>query len=119
MKLKFFQITQSAEALKALSETKLKVKEAVEVARLLKKVSAELEIYEKQRIELCEKFGTKSEKDNCYQFSDENLPEFLKSMEELGEVETENDFEKVKILSQIELPATDVIKLENIVEFEV
>lgn len=117
MKLKYFQIVQTREALDKLSKTKIKIKEAVEVARLIKKISQDLEIYEKQRIELCEKFGTKDEQKNIFTFSDEKLPKFIESMDELGEIETENDYVKVKINSDIELEAADVIKLENIVDF--
>lgn len=112
MTLKLKQLVDNVGALKDLSQTKLPIKISFRVSKLISQVQNELEIYEKQRVEIVKKLGEENP-DGSWQVKVENMPEYNKEVETLGDVDVTIDFEKIKIdeLGQI------IIEPKNLVEF--
>lgn len=119
MKVKYSEIISAKPALETLSKKELTVKEAVKLARLIKKLNGELEIFGEKQREFCEKYGTLSEDGTQYRFDDlEKRAAFEKSMAELLAFEIDFEEEKICLKSDIKLPAADVINLECFINFE-
>lgn len=114
----FKTLTDAAESLSKLSQEKIKVSEAVKLARLIKKISGELDIFNEQRKKLLDEFGELNEKENRFEFKGENAEKFKEAFDELLNTETEEKIEKVKILSDVSISAADALALEEFVEFE-
>lgn len=119
MKVKYSEIVSAKAALETLSKKELTVKEAVRLARLIKKLNGELKIFGEKHREFCEKYGTLSEDGTQYRFDDlEKCAAFKKSMAELLAFEIDFEEEKIRLKSDIKLPAADVIALEAFISFE-
>ena len=119
MKVKYSEIISAKPALETLSKKDLTVKEAVALARLIKRLNSELEIFGQKQKEFCEKYGTLSEDGTQYRFDDlEKRASFEKSMAELLAFEIDFEEEKIRLKSDIKLPAADVIALEAFISFE-
>lgn len=119
MEVTYSEIVSSKAALEALSKKELSVKEAVRLARLIKKLNSELEIFGEKQKEFCEKYGKLSEDGMQYLFEDsENRAEFERKMTELLAFKIDIGEEKISIKSDIKLPAADVINLETFIKFE-
>lgn len=119
MKVKYSEIVSAKPALETLSKKDLTVKEAVALARLIKRLNSELEIFGQKQKEFCEKYGTLSEDGTQYRFDDlEKRASFEKSMAELLAFEVDFEKEKICLKSDIRLPAVDVISLESFINFE-
>lgn len=119
MKVKYSEIVSAKSALEALSKKELSVSEAVKLARLIKKLNAELEVFGEKQMEFCEKYGKLSDDGTQYLFEDtERRADFEKSMAELLAFEVDFEKEKICLKSDIRLPAVDVISLESFINFE-
>lgn len=119
MKVTYSEIVSANPALETLSKKELTVKEAVKLARLIKKLNAELEVFSEKQKEFCERYGTLSEDGTQYRFEDtKKRTTFEKSMAELLAFEIDFEEEKISIKSNIKLQAADVISLESFIDFE-
>lgn len=93
MKTTLLKLVNSSGSLGTLVETKLPVKLALRVARLTKRVSEELELFNKQRLSLLEKYGEKEGEQ--YRIPPESQAGFSKEYEEL-------------VNDEVELPDTEI-----------
>ncbi len=78
--MKLSKIVEVFPSVQALSATKLPAKASYRVAKALIALTAEVKLYEEQRIKLAEEFGTKSEDGKQFIFSDEDAPKFSEQM---------------------------------------
>ena len=91
-------IVESQEAMRALSEKPLRGRVAFKVARLLKKLEAELTTFNDTRIKLIEAYAKKDEEGNYitndkkeYQFDQDNANKFVEELNKLLLEELEID----------------------------
>jgi hypothetical protein len=113
MKLK--QIYQSIEALQLLMEERLPIKTAYNIARILRKVNGELELFDQQKNSLIKELG--EEKDGGFIVKPENIQEFNNKINELLDVEVE-DFNKILLssLGDIKIASKVLISLDWLIE---
>ncbi|MCM1364965.1 MAG: hypothetical protein NC122_07095 [Faecalibacterium sp.] len=117
MKVTYNQILSAREALGKLSDKPLPMKEAVSLARMIKKLNGELEVFNEKQKELFEKYG-KPDEIGGYMIEEENQLEFSSHFEQLLSVEFEIDAERVHVQSNIDIEASVVLATEAFVEFE-
>lgn len=86
-------------------------------AKMIKAVSAEIESYEKARIDLCKKCGKLDPKTNCYGIDEDKKEEFNKSMNELLQQDVTLDVLEVELdPDAVGLTPSDLIILEPVVK---
>lgn len=102
--MKLSQLINSQEGLKKLMETKLPVKVAYKVSKIISKCQPDLKIYEEQRINLVKELGEESDtdKDN-WTVKPENLTKFTEEMNKLLDVEVDLGFGLGKDLDKIKV----------------
>lgn len=115
--MNYFDMVKAQEGLTKLSNEKLNVKDAIKVARLIKKLSEESDVYNSQRQRICEKYGTETD-DGGYKIAEDKVQDFNKEMTELLETELENDYEVIVIESDCELTVNELISMESFVTFK-
>lgn len=98
MIIKLQTLKDSQESLKKLAKVVLPAKIGYRINKVLNKVNSEVRSFEDQRFALIKRLGkqTNAESDT-WQLLPENNEAFNKEMKELGEIEVDIDFEKLKI----------------------
>ncbi len=97
MKIKLRQITGSVEALKTLIGMKLPIAVAYNISKLIPQVDSESKFYEEKRMALVKEYGAETEVKGNFQVTPENLSKFVEELNDVGELEVELNFNKVKI----------------------
>jgi len=117
MKVKIFEILNAAPALGKLSDEPLSVKTSYGLAKLNKAVQSELDIYEKERIKLCERYGKKNETEQRYEFEPEHQREFEAAIAELQAQETDISADRIDLSGEnIKITARDILAIEKFIE---
>ena len=116
MKFTYAQIKDINPALIKLSKLDLKAVEAVKLARLINKFKTELTPFEETEFNLCSKYGDPS-KTGGYSIRPENYIVFSKEYQELLNSEIDIDTDKIEIKSDIQIDASSVLALSDVVEF--
>lgn len=109
-------IVQAMPVLNKLAAQELPVRESYKLAKLVRKLSVESEIYDRERLKLCEKYGSKNEAENRYELKDEDG--FNNAYSELIAQELDLDDEPVKLSENIKLTAAEIISAEDFIKFE-
>ena len=109
-------IVQAMPVLNKLAAQELPVRESYRLAKLIRKASVEVEIYERERLKLCDKYGTKIEAENRYELND--VDGFNCAYSELIAQETDLDAEPVKLSDNIKLSAAEIISAEDFIKIE-
>lgn len=117
MKATYKQIVSSIESLGKLSKKELPMREAIALARLIKKLNGELEVFNDKQRELFKKYGTEDESGG-FKIEKECQADFSKEFDELLNVEIDIDAEKAVIEKEIDVEAAIIIDTENFVEFK-
>jgi len=109
MKVKIREILESSSVLQKLTTTSLPVKTSYNILRNTRKISQEIEPFEKARTELVAKYGTEDESGKIV-VTDSNLQIFYKEVGELLDEEIEVDIRPIKIddLSDVKLSASEL-----------
>ena len=115
MKTTIKQILNARETLSRLSEKALPVKQSYRLAKLVKAVDDEINVYDGERIKLCEKYGTLNKEKHIYEFKDEEYKSFETDINVLQSQEVELDVKPIDI-SDLELSAQDIINIEPFIE---
>lgn len=119
MKVKFSDILEANEALGKITKERLPVREALSLARLIKRLNEEMTFFNEQRERLLVQYG-KEQESGEFIVEKENLPEFIKDYEELLKSEVETWSEKIKITLQKDstIEAAVIVGCEKFCEFE-
>lgn len=112
------KIIEAKDALIKISNQDLSVKSAVRLARMIKSIDKELELFREQHIKISEKYGKEVDGES-FKIEECNVEEFNKSVKELLDTETENDYTPIDIDTDVKLTATEVIQLEDFINFNV
>lgn len=112
----YFNLLNAQEGIAKLSKEKLKVRDAVKVARLIKKLSEETELFNAQRQKILDEFGEKSE--DGYKIPEDKINDFNEVMTELLTTELEEKYEAIEIESDVEISVNDLIAMEGFITFK-
>lgn len=115
MKTTIKQILNARETLSRLAEKTLPVKQSYRLAKLIKAIDGEINVYDGERIKLCEKCGTLNKEKHIYEFEDEAYKSFETDINVLQSQEVELDIKLIDI-SDLELSAQDIISIEPFIE---
>ena len=120
MTVKFKDILDAEKALGKLSQERLPVRQSVALARLIKKLNEELQIFNDQREKLLIQYGEYKENEGGYLVPKENLEAFRKDFDILLGSSCELGGEKIKITLQKDstIEAAVILGCENFCEFE-
>ncbi len=113
MKTSIKQILNARETLSRLAEKALPVKQSYRLAKVVKAVNDEINVYEGERIKLCEKYGTLNKEANKYDINDTDG--FYRDSAVLLSQEVDLDAKPIDI-SSLELSAQDIINIEPFIE---
>lgn len=119
MKVKFSDILDANGALGKLSQERLPVGQSVSLARLIKRLNEEINLFNDQRERLLKQYGEYKEDEGGYEIPKENLPEFRKDFDELMASEVGVP-DKIKITLQKDstIEAAVILGCEVFCEFE-
>lgn len=115
MKITIKQILNARETLSRLAGRTLPVKQSYRLAKLVKAVNDELNVYDGERIKLCEKYGTLNKEKRIYEFEDGEYKSFETDINVLQSQEVELDIKPIDIIG-LELSASDIINIEPFIE---
>lgn len=115
MKVTIKQILNARETLSQLANKALPVKQSYRLAKLVKTINDELNVYDGERIKLCEKYGTLNKEKRIYEFEDGEYKSFETDINVLQSQEVELDVKPIDI-SDLELSASDIINIEPFIE---
>ncbi len=98
MELTNGEIFQTSKALEELSKEKLPLKTSYQVAMLIKKLSDQLSVINKMRLNVIEKYGDKTPENKFTILpSSQNWNKFIEEMNELFMQKIDVDFEKIEL----------------------
>lgn len=116
MKVTYGEILEAKPALEILAKKELKTAEAISLARLIKVLNSELEVFFQKQRELCEKCG-KFDENGVFTPDEETRELFLKKHAELLGTAFEADITRAEIHSDIAVEAATVIGTEMFVKW--
>lgn len=117
MTVTYNEILKAAQALKKLAQKELNIKTAVNLARLIKKLDGELEVFNDKYRELLEKYGKEND-EGGYSIPKEKQKEFSENLTQLINVEIEIDGGKINIEDDIKIEPAIILDAESFVEFK-
>ena len=114
MKLKFSQLVNAQAALQSLSAKQMGVRGAVHIARNLRTIQSELEIYNQKRIAILERLGTISEDNTQYLFNNGNAEKFQVELAALLAVEIETPVTLIPLddLADVKMQPQEMVVLD-------
>lgn len=118
--MKIKDIVNSQNSLQKLLGVSLPVKVSYKLSKLVTKLQPELDLFNKEKDKLIEKYGEKDDKGVVSIKQDSpNMPKFAKEIDELAEMEVNIDFgdgksfEKISVadLGDVKIEAQDLLSL--------
>lgn len=127
MKLTNRKIVQDANFLGALTQKQLPIKISYAIAKNVSKIEKELDIYNKERQKLLDKYCIKNEEgknkideNNQLKIADEHLETWNKDINELLDIDVDIDIHKFKIddllNSNVDLTPAELMLIEYMIE---
>jgi len=115
MKVTLAEVKSLEASLGKLFDKDVNIKIAYRLSSLIKKLSEELSILEENRIKLVKQYGVEDEKTKAVSVPPDKSQDFYNAFNELMQIEIEIDFEPIplKDLGEIELSASDMMKLDG------
>jgi hypothetical protein len=124
MQIKYSQLTNIINSIKKLSSKELPIQTSIKLAKLLKQLNLENEIFTNEYRKLFDKYAEKDEKgnikfenNNAIALKKETIEEFKIKYNELMDYSFNVDFSPISIseLKDIQISADDLIALEGFV----
>lgn len=103
----------AGQALANASKWSLPVGTGLQLARLARKIAAEAQIITGERDKLIIKYGEQNEKGYSIKPDSPNWPSYIRDVQALFSQEVEIDAQPIKLPETLEVPAADVIALEQ------
>lgn len=118
MKVTYSKLLEVLPALGEIAQKDIDVKEALELARLIKLCQNEIGLFEEQRLKLCEKHGKLNDSKTNYDFSDDGARAFSAEFSKMLSVEVNIPGKKVTIKAKaLKIKAASVLACEDFVKF--
>lgn len=117
-------IVNSAEIFSALSQKKLNMRMAYQLAKIIKEVQKEFELFQETRMKLIYEYAERNEdgqlkvdENNNFTIPKEKIQNFQKELNELLEMQVELQINKINLdeLEDIEFTPMDLIKIEKFI----
>ena len=118
MKITYGNILEAKPALESLAQKELEMSEAIALARLIRTLSTELEVFFEKQQKMCEKYGRVDENSGIFTPFEEKKELFAKEHKELLETEFDADIAVVKIHSNIVIEAATILLTEKFISWE-
>jgi hypothetical protein len=116
IKTKIKSIVNAREAMQRLAQQTLPVAVSYRVTKLIRAIDAELAVYDKERIRLCEKYGKLNESKTSYTILEG--AEFNEEHSLLLNFDVELEAHKVKLPETLNITPADLLRLSEFVEIE-
>jgi len=118
VKVKKGQIYISSSAFNELTKEKLPGKTSYDIIKLTREINNEIDVIEKVRLGLVEKYGEKTGNAIEVKRDSQNHVEFVKEMNEVLDQEIDLNFDKVKIkVSDVSITPNNLAVLEPFMEW--
>lgn len=113
--MKLLKLVNASDNLNKLGDMLLPAKESFKVVQLLLEIEPHLQNYNFQRNKLLAKYGS-SEDEKTYVIREEEKENFIKEVEDLGNIEIDLRYEKINISNGLTIKAADLINILDFVE---
>lgn len=118
-------IVNSAEIFSTLSQKKLNMRMAYQLAKIIKEVQKEFELFQETRMKLINEYAERDEdgqlkvdENNNFTIPKEKIQDFQKELNELLETQVELQINKINLdeLENVEFTPMELIKIEKFIE---
>lgn len=118
-------IVNSTEIFSALSQKKLNMRMAYQLAKIIKEVQKEFELFQETRMKLINEYAERDEggqlkvdENNNFTIPKEKIQDFQKELNELLETQVELQINKINLdeLEDVKFTPMELIKIEKFVE---
>lgn len=118
-KMKIKNIVDAIQSLQKIASSDVSLQTLYSVNKLMKKVEEEIEFFEKERINILEKYGKRIDNDK-YKIEDNLKTEYEKAMTELLNIEVKNNIDEIilPMTENIQLSYNDLKALNGFVKVE-
>lgn len=117
--VKYSDVLGAIQGLKKIATLEISVKDAVRISRLLKSIEDELKIYNKQKKEICERYGELDDEKGVYNFREDTREAAIEKFCELDDTDVDfGDVIRIKATENIKLDAVTVLETEKFIEFD-
>lgn len=102
--VKLQQIIASQEGLNKLLSTKLPIKSAYAISKLVNKIQPDIKVYDEQRIKLIKELGTQTDPEkDVWSVNPENVAQFQEELTKLQDIDVDLGFGEGKELEKINI----------------
>lgn len=117
--MKIKNIVDAIQSLQKIASSDVSLQTLYSVNKLMKKVEEEIEFFEKERINILEKYGKRIDNDK-YKIEDNLKTEYEKAMTELLNIEVKNNIDEIilPMTENIQLSYNDLKALNGFVKVE-
>lgn len=103
--------------LQEINKTKLPVRSAYQMAKLLKEIDLKGQLFSEVQQKLIEEYGTKTESGDEYSFEQENLEKFQSEIEELLNTDFEIDYKPIMLPEHLEVTPSQLQAIQDVFDF--
>lgn len=115
--MKLIKIVQAIDGLNKICNIELPAVESFKVVKLVGEIESHINNYNTQRNKLLKKYGD-TEDDTTFSIRPEECEDFMKEINELGEIEIDLDFEKIKLPKDLAIKASDIVNMTDFIELK-
>ena len=117
MQTNYAKIIDAKDAMFNLAQEHLPAKQAIDLARLIKKLEAEIALFDEQRLKICREYGTLTDDGQDFQIDDDKRAAFSQAINDLLALDVTIDGDPVHVTVET-ISASTVIKTDGFVEFD-
>lgn len=116
MNITIAELINATQVFNKLMNKELSPITSFKIAKLVKSINSEIEVFEKERVKLLEKYGTKDE-DNSYKISEGNKENWSKDITALLTLNVDISDEKINLSNEgIKISPADMLLIEKFIE---
>lgn len=125
MKVKLGSLFSSIQTFNKIAKSTLPIVTSFRVGKFLEKAQKELTVFDLKRVELVEKYAEKNKKGEVdkknMKVADKNIEVFQKEFNEIAALESESDFDKLKLseLTNVELTPAEIGLITEFIDDDV
>lgn len=117
MKITYSKLLDLQDALRSLSKNQYHAKQAIALARLIKRVDAEMELFDAQRLKICQTYGELDEQGADFKIPNLQRAEFAAAINDLLAVDVDIDGEPIALTADF-VTADTILKTDGFIVFD-
>lgn len=118
MKITIAELINATQIFNKIINKELSPITSFKLVKLVKAINAEIEIFEKEKMKLLEKYGTKND-DNTYNISEENTANWNKDITDLLSLEVDISADKINLSNEdIKISPADMMLIEQFINID-